>query len=95
MNLTEFREGMSRWLEIVQVQEISFPLERYNTDTMAWVVPSKAVSLCISATRLIQQLEKDAERFELAARRDPDQAGLWDVAAKEAREAAKDARRYL
>lgn len=43
--------------------------------------------LIAAAPDLLAQLAKDAERFDFAAKRDPDQAGMWDCAAQECRAA--------
>ena len=45
--------------------------------------------LIAAAPRMYDELLKCAERFRFAAKRDPNQAGLWETAAREAEEAAK------
>lgn len=48
--------------------------------------------LIAAAPELLEALEQAAERFDFAAHRDKNQAGLWATAAKEARAVAEKAR---
>lgn len=77
MNLTEFRGGMSRYLEMVQERNWEFPLERYNTETVAWVVPTKTVEAAISYEHLRRRYEDVLEYIahELLAWSDDDPPG--------------------
>ncbi len=46
--------------------------------------PTKAnARLIAAAPRMLEKLKEDVERFRFAAIRDPQQAGLWETAARE------------
>jgi len=64
MNLTEFRQGMSKVLLSVAERGEEYPLERYNTETVAWVVPYETVAKSIHSVRMRVVLEMWREALE-------------------------------